>query len=213
MKSRYKPKQIELPDEGSHTGVIATVEYQPNVKTNFGVKNRVRFGIDTDQEGEDREPIRVFVRYNDTLHSSSDLYSFIVKMTGEAPETGYDFDELLGTEVEFEIQHDESADKRTWPNVYDLHRKRTPKEKAADKRSEERVKRALSDIRKQAQKPKPADGTEPEEPKAKSTKSQWQGKKKTTAEPVAVAEADDRPLFDNQEDDIPFEPHEEDVPA
>jgi hypothetical protein len=204
MKSRYRPNQYELPDESHHHGEIASVEYRPNVKTNFGIKNKVRFWIDTDQVGTDGEPIRVFLSFNDTLHPSGDLYPFIVKMTGEAPQPGYDFDDLLGIPVEYDIEHSTGNDGRTWPNVNNIRRERTAKEVADDKHSEERVKKAIADIKNQQQ-PEPGP-----KKKGNGAKSQWEAKKKTTPNPPAEkCGSDDGPLFPEEP---PVEINDEDIP-
>jgi len=154
MKSRYRPKQRENPDRGHHLSDLTEIKYKADVLTNYGAQNRVSFGVDTDQIGKNGEPIRVYLNFNDTLHPSGNLYKFIVKLTGEEPKPGYDFDNLLDIPVEFDITHVAGDDGRIWANVEDIRRQRTAEEVAADERSEARLKQITAGVTNQQKKPK-----------------------------------------------------------
>lgn len=150
MKSRYVVKQPELVNLGEHDGVIAVIDYMPDVDTTFGVRNQVRLGIDTDQDGKTGDPIRVFLTLNDSLHYTSRLYQVLTALNKD-PKPGFDFNTLLGLPVEFEIVHNTAKDGRVWSNIKDkdLRLKRSSQQKAADQRSVERIERATQGVQQQ----------------------------------------------------------------
>jgi hypothetical protein len=157
MKSRYRPKQVELPDKGPHTGVIAAVDYRTDVSTSFGTQNQVRLRIDIDQDGGDGYPLPVFLRLHDSLHPNARLYQVLTLLGFPDPQPGFDFNTLLGLPVEFEVEHNIANDGRVWPNIKDreLYRQRTAEQKAADERSEERVGKAIRSVSRQQPAVKP----------------------------------------------------------
>lgn len=204
-KSRYTPTEYELPDEGWHRALVSKVEFKPDTKTAFGVKDMVRIWLKTDQRGEDGKYIPVSIYASDNFHSSASMPKIIRDLTGKTPEIGYDYDKLVGIKVDVFIEHQEN-ERGTWPSVVKIRRKPSAKEEASD----QRVQKAIDDAKNPPSRGTPTSKEAPEP--EKSNRSKYNPDKKKSAGKDIEADddsADDGPLFEEEEPSQRSEPEKD----
>jgi hypothetical protein len=209
---RYVRKQFDIPDEGLHDGVIS--EFRDlGMVTGFNGQKQAKLQAiyELDELGSNGEPLKVFQRFNNTLHPQSFLYKAITDITGTSPGEAYELDDLIGRRVQLLIKHNEGANGVTYANVENILRPKTHVEEA----SEKRIQNAIDNIgAAQAAKPDSNDQPAPQavagkpksensEEKAKLPKSGPVRKPAPVVRraPIPIATAAESEISD---EDIPF---------
>jgi hypothetical protein len=132
---RYVRKQFDIPDEGLHDAVIS--EFRDlGMITGFNGQKQAKLQAiyELDELGSNGEPLKVFQRFNNTLHPQSFLYKAITDITGALPGEEYDTDKLIGRRVQLLIKHNEGANGVVYANVENILRPKTKDEEASEKR-------------------------------------------------------------------------------
>ncbi len=113
-------KNYELVDEGQVQAVLADVDRVPDVETQWGTKDIIRFYWLTSQLGtkeeNDGQMLPIFQRFNASLHEKATLRKAISKILGYDPGEEYDIGALIGMNAILIIEHNEKEGK-TYSNV------------------------------------------------------------------------------------------------
>jgi hypothetical protein len=116
-------KQYELPDEGEHLAVLADVIDLGEVRTTFGMKEKVRLIFLVQQRDSEGKHIAVACSYNKTLYEKSNLCKAVKTILGRDPEDTFHLETLLGANVRLVLDH-HAYDGRTFAGIVAILRPR-----------------------------------------------------------------------------------------
>ena len=126
-----KDKVYELPEEGIQSVTITEIQDLGLTETKFGMKDRVRIVLQTDETDSEGNPINVFVTATKSLHQKSALRGFLNQL-GVNPGSEFDLEDLIGIKTQVVVQHNTSTNGKTYANVTSVVPKKKGKaEKAA----------------------------------------------------------------------------------
>ena len=122
MLITYEPTEYEIPGEGIKPATLIEIRDLEIVESRYGSRPRLLFIwqiLNTDSLGR---PLRVFQRVTRSLHPLSDLSQMIFEITGSAPGSAYETDNLLGATCDLTLKHNTSVDGRVFCNVIKIQR-------------------------------------------------------------------------------------------
>jgi hypothetical protein len=116
MSLVVKRKRFELPPEGLHRSIVASVEEVRH--DDYGEQVRFRFEL-AELKQEDGHPMAVFRSCSFNLSPTSTLTKVVEGILGRAltteqAEQGYDLETLVGRQVDIVVKHKRSAGGNTY---------------------------------------------------------------------------------------------------
>jgi len=128
---KHTKKQYEIADEGTHDATLAEIRELGKVETGFGTKEKLLFIWELEDQFDSKgEPIRIFQRFNKSIHPKAALYKAVRSITGEDPGDEFDLEQLIGVSVQLVLQHNEGDDGIVYANVAAIVRLKTAEEEA-----------------------------------------------------------------------------------
>jgi hypothetical protein len=116
MSIIIKAKEYENPSEGHHHVRIKEVKDLGPVQTEHGTKEKLLIVMETGQPDSQGNPIKLYRRFNRTIHAKSAFRKFVRSVTGEDPGNEFDVETLLGREFDVVVELNE-RDGRVFPDI------------------------------------------------------------------------------------------------
>jgi len=116
MSIIVKAKEYENPSNGHHHVRIKEVRDLGPVQTQHGMKEKILIVMETDQADRQGNPIKLFRRFNKTIHAKSAFRKFIRSVTGQDPSSEFDVETLLGLEFDVIVELNDH-DGRVFPDI------------------------------------------------------------------------------------------------
>ena len=109
---------FELLSEGIHPAILADVVDLGERDTQNGPKLKVQFVWLTSEVDTEGRTKRAFETFNQSVHERSRLGQTVRKLGAVVPSSGfYDPEDLIGTQRNLVIQHNEAADGKVYANI------------------------------------------------------------------------------------------------